>query len=224
MFASGLLAQLSYGRDSASLNKPKHTFWDIFRPRTHLPEPGIMSGQSNNENLWERTIVSSTSGWARRSGGVTFAGVVLVAMGAVSLTPAARASDAAVLERIRPIGQVRVREEPKPIAPTPAAPQAKAEPVPAPAAPTQSSSGAGGDKVYQAACMACHAVGVAGAPKVGDKATWGDRHKQGMAALVASVVKGKNVMPPKGGNPALTEAEIRSAVEYMLAETGLSAN
>ncbi len=76
---------------------------------------------------------------------------------------------------------------------------------------------ADGQKVYQQACVACHAAGVAGAPKLGDKAAWAPRLGVGAAGLTASVVKGKGAMPPKAGNGALTEAEIKAAVEYMLA-------
>ena len=69
--------------------------------------------------------------------------------------------------------------------------------------------------MYKQACFACHATGVAGAPKFGDKAAWAPRLPQGIAQLVQSVLKGKGVMPPKGGTSA-SEAEIRAAVEYMV--------
>jgi len=66
-------------------------------------------------------------------------------------------------------------------------------------------------------CNACHAAGVAGAPKFGDKAAWAARSKLGLDALVASVTKGKGAMPPKGAVAGATDAELRAAVEYMLA-------
>ena len=56
-------------------------------------------------------------------------------------------------------------------------------------------------------------TGAAGAPKKGDKAAWGGRGN--IAALVASAVKGKGGMPPKGGNPSLTDADLKAAIEYM---------
>ena len=71
--------------------------------------------------------------------------------------------------------------------------------------------------------MACHAVGVANAPKFGDQAAWAPKVSVGLNALVASVVNGKGAMPPGGGS-AYSEDEIRSVVEYMLAEAGVSAN
>jgi len=74
-----------------------------------------------------------------------------------------------------------------------------------------------GKKVYDTTCMACHATGAAGAPKFGDKAAWAPRLKTGMDALYASSIKGRNAMPPKGGNPALADAEVKAAVDYMAA-------
>ena len=74
-----------------------------------------------------------------------------------------------------------------------------------------------GAAVYKQACTVCHAAGVAGAPKSGDKAAWGPRVDLGVDALTASAIKGKGVMPPRGGSSA-SDAEIRAAVEYMLAQ------
>lgn len=76
---------------------------------------------------------------------------------------------------------------------------------------------AAGKKLYDSACMACHATGVAGAPKFGDKAAWAPRLQTGLDALTASVIKGKGAMPPKGAAPTATDAELRAAVEYMVA-------
>jgi cytochrome c5 len=78
---------------------------------------------------------------------------------------------------------------------------------------------ADGKKVYDSTCTACHTAGVANAPKPGDKAAWAPRVKQGTDALVQSVVKGKGAMPPKAGNPALTDAEIRAAIEFMVSQS-----
>ncbi len=70
--------------------------------------------------------------------------------------------------------------------------------------------------MYAAGCNACHVAGVAGAPKFGDKAAWAPRAQLGVAALTASVVKGKGAMPAMGGQMNASEAELRAAVEYML--------
>lgn len=74
-------------------------------------------------------------------------------------------------------------------------------------------------KTYRTACMACHATGAAGAPKTGDKAAWKARIAQGMDTLVTNAIKGKGAMPPKGGRPNLTEADIKSTVAYMVKES-----
>jgi cytochrome c5 len=91
-----------------------------------------------------------------------------------------------------------------------------------------SSAGAGSDEMaqkspaqlYQGACLACHASGVAGAPKVGDGAAWQARLGDGIDALVTSAIKGKGAMPPKGGS-AYSDDQLRMVVEYILAESGL---
>jgi cytochrome c5 len=61
-------------------------------------------------------------------------------------------------------------------------------------------------------------VGVAGAPKLGDKAAWDARIATGKEALYNSSLHGKNAMPPKGGNAALADADIKAAVDYMVAQ------
>ena len=78
-------------------------------------------------------------------------------------------------------------------------------------------SAADGKAVYEKTCIACHAAGVANAPKLGDKAAWAPRTGAGKATLVATVKTGKGAMPPKAGNAALTDEEIGAAVDYMLA-------
>lgn len=74
---------------------------------------------------------------------------------------------------------------------------------------------ADGKAVYEATCAACHNTGVAEAPKLGDKAAWEARLKD-PAAMKASALKGKGVMPPKGGNVSLPDADVLAAVEYMV--------
>ncbi len=93
-------------------------------------------------------------------------------------------------------------------------PAAAGAPVPAAGAAAAGVADAG-KKLYEASCQACHAAGVAGAPKFGDKAAWAPRIKTGLDTLLASVVKGKNAMPPKGGSSA-SDAELKAAVEYMV--------
>lgn len=72
-----------------------------------------------------------------------------------------------------------------------------------------------GKKVYQQVCAACHAAGVAGAPKFGDKRAWVHRLSAGSDALHAAAVRGKGVMPPKGGY-AGPDADVIAASDYMV--------
>ena len=84
------------------------------------------------------------------------------------------------------------------------------------ATPVVAGAGAG-QALYNQACAACHAAGVAGAPKFADKAAWAPRIPLGLDALTASVIKGKGAMPPKGGAASASDADIRATVSYMLA-------
>jgi cytochrome c5 len=73
-----------------------------------------------------------------------------------------------------------------------------------------------GAKVYASGCNVCHAAGVAGAPKLGDKTAWSPRVNHGIDALTASVIKGKGAMPPRGTLATASDADLRAAVEYMV--------
>lgn len=74
---------------------------------------------------------------------------------------------------------------------------------------------ADGKAVYDKTCVACHASGVANAPKFGDKAAWAPRIATGRDALIASVTKGKGAMPPKAGAD-LKDEDIQAAVDYLV--------
>jgi cytochrome c5 len=80
-----------------------------------------------------------------------------------------------------------------------------------PAAPA-----ADGKKVYESTCIACHGVGVANAPRFGDKKAWAEHLMHGTEHLYENAVKGKGAMPPKGGNLTLSDADVKAAVDYML--------
>jgi cytochrome c5 len=145
-------------------------------------------------------------------------GIILVAQLAVgvygsrSLKDEPAMSPGAVARRIAPVAKVEV--DPNAPATVPAAPVAT---VP-PAAPAKGAQ-AGGDAkaTYDAVCSVCHAAGVAGAPKLGDKAAWAPRLAAGKDVLHASALKGKGAMPPKGGNVALSDEAVKAAVDYMVA-------
>ena len=106
---------------------------------------------------------------------------------------------AAIEERIEPIGEVNTAEVTQQTADAGAA--------------------GGGKSVYDATCMACHATGAAGAPKLGDKAAWADRIAKGKETLFNHAINGFKGMPPKGGNAGLSDEEVKAAVEYIVAES-----
>lgn len=83
-----------------------------------------------------------------------------------------------------------------------------------------SSAMANGEVTYKQVCMACHGAGVAGAPKVGDKAKWAPLIKEGQATLTAHGYVGVRGMPPKGGKPDLTLEKFSEAVVYMANQSG----
>ena len=74
---------------------------------------------------------------------------------------------------------------------------------------------ADGKDVYAKNCSVCH---TAMQPKLGDKKAWEPLLSKGTDALAASVTKGKGAMPPKGGKPALSEDDIKAAVDYMISQ------
>ena len=129
--------------------------------------------------------------------------------------PAAGAVDPelATAQRIQRVGTVVLGDAATIAAAMAASGAAPAADGGAAAAPTAALSG---EALYNKACVACHAAGVAGAPKFGDKAAWAPRLALGVDGLTASVIKGKGAMPPKGGSAA-SDAEIKAAVEYMTA-------
>ncbi len=89
-------------------------------------------------------------------------------------------------------------------------------------APVASAAGRGGKEIYDAVCAACHATGVLDSPKFGDNAAWAARAKGGLDILLTSAMNGKNAMPARGGDPSLTDEEIRSVVLFMTKEAGLN--
>jgi len=84
-------------------------------------------------------------------------------------------------------------------------------------APKQLLSGA---DVFKSTCSACHAAGIAGAPKVGDPQAWKARISEGYDKLLAHALGGYNTMPAKGGNPDLDDIEIARTVVYMANQSG----
>jgi cytochrome c5/cytochrome c551/c552 len=111
-------------------------------------------------------------------------------------------ADNKVLTRIQPFGHVELTDA---------------------GAPTGNQSG---EQVYQAVCKTCHETGLAGAPKVGDRAAWAPAIKKGYETLALHAINGfqspGKVMPPKGGNSDLADVEAQRAVVYMANQSGAS--
>lgn len=80
-----------------------------------------------------------------------------------------------------------------------------------------------GKAVYEKACKFCHSTGVMGSPKLGDKADWKGRIAKGMDTLFDHSINGfqgkHGKMPPRGGNPDLTDAQVKAAVQYLVDES-----
>ena len=114
-------------------------------------------------------------------------------------------SEEAVARRLKPVGEVVIGDT-----------GGQAQTATAAAKPAGGATD--GKKTYDAACAMCHAAGVAGAPKAGDKAAWKPRIAQGKDALYSSAIKGKNLMPPKGGAVSLADADIKAAVDYLVSQ------
>ena len=79
---------------------------------------------------------------------------------------------------------------------------------------------ANGEATYKQVCMSCHSSGVAGAPKVGDKAKWAPLIKEGQAILTAHGYVGIRGMPAKGGKPDLSVDHFAKALVYMVNQSG----
>lgn len=110
--------------------------------------------------------------------------------------------------------------------PAPAIAAAPAAPAPteqAKPSATAKADPAKGKAVYEASCAACHGMGIAGAPKLGDTAAWGPRVAQGAPKLHEHAIKGfqgkAGMMPPKGGNGSLSDAEVVAAVDYIVSKS-----
>lgn len=95
------------------------------------------------------------------------------------------------------------------------------------AAPVAAAGGADGQKVFEGLCMACHAAdsAIPFSPKITHKDDWTARIKQGKETLFKHAIEGYTgpdggVMPPKGGNTALTDDEVKAAVTYMVNQSG----
>jgi len=145
--------------------------------------------------------------------GITIALIILARLIAYNTSVAHRAEDPIrqqeVAARIAPVARVAVAgQDNSALAPEASAPAAAAEDLP-------------GETVYNQACVACHGAGIAGAPKLGDKAAWAPRIAQGPDTLHTHALQGfqgkGGYMPPKGGRTDLSDQSVINAVDYMIA-------
>lgn len=136
--------------------------------------------------------------------------LILIARGLGATEPDPQLVRAAIEARIAPIGQV-VTEDSVAEAPGGGAP-GSTNPATAPVANALS-----GEDVAKARCGSCHEPGILGAPKTHDPQAWAQREQAagGLDGLVQSAIRGKNAMPPRGGFPDLSDAQIRAAIEVM---------
>ena len=124
-----------------------------------------------------------------------------------------------VVDRVAAIGQINVAvaEEEK------SSEQERSAEATQDVASATTNSDPDGEQIYATACMACHGAGIAGAPRTGDVGAWSERIAAGLDTLVSHAINGfqgtKGMMPAKGGNPSLSDAEVQAAVEYMVAQS-----
>jgi cytochrome c5 len=167
----------------------------------------------------ERAVV-----YMANQGGAKFKEPAVPAAGAApaAAVEAAAAPAAGNAATAAPAGGTPASATPAAAAAAPAPAPAPAAPAPAPAAAPALASADAGKALFNSACIACHGAGIAGAPKMGDKAAWAPRVKQGNAVLYEHALKGfqgkAGVMPPKGGSSA-PDADVKAAVDFMVASS-----
>lgn len=124
----------------------------------------------------------------------------------------AQARSEVISERTAPVGQVRMAGDEAP------APAAAAEET----AVADAGDEAGlGKKVYEGLCISCHSTPIPDVPQIGDKDAWAPRIAQGMETLYEHSIEGFHgeggmMMPPRGGDPNLSDEEVKAAVDYMV--------
>jgi len=120
--------------------------------------------------------------------------------------------ESSVAERIKAVDQINV-----------AAAESPRQPIRVAAAAPAPAKAVSGRQIYESTCVACHGAGIAGAPKLGNAALWAKRIAKGLDSLYASAINGlqgsAGVMPAKGGNTALSNAEVKAAVDYIVAQS-----
>ncbi len=107
---------------------------------------------------------------------------------------------AAIVERIKPVGEVCIQGDASC----------------ASAAVATGGAAKSGEEIFNSTCTGCHSTGAAGAPKVGDKAAWTPRIAAGIDKVYDHAINGLNAMPPKGMCTTCSDDEIKATVDYMV--------
>jgi cytochrome c5 len=128
--------------------------------------------------------------------------------------PAAEPAPAAATETAPPAVAAPAVAAETGTAPPPAAEPATADTAAAPAKPID------GEGIAKGICMACHQSGMNGAPKFANKIAWAPRIAQGRETLYQHSINGFRGMPARGGNPNLTDDEVKAAVDYLVKVAG----
>ncbi|PJM88707.1 c-type cytochrome [Achromobacter ruhlandii] len=170
---------------------------------------GGMPAKGGNPTLSDFEVARAVVYMANKSGGSLPEPAAPAEEGAKKEADAAPAAPAAAAPAAAPAAAAPAAAAPAAAAPAPA-------PAAAPAPQHAAAVNPAGEKLYKSVCFACHATGVANAPKFGDKAAWEPYIKTGMDAMVKVAMQGKPPMPPKGGAANASEDDIRAAVQYMV--------
>ncbi|MCI1840121.1 c-type cytochrome [Achromobacter ruhlandii] len=170
---------------------------------------GGMPAKGGNPTLSDFEVARAVVYMANKSGGSLPEPAAPAEEGAKKEADAAPAAPAGAAPAAAPAAAAPAAAAPAAAAPAPA-------PAAAPAPQQAAAVNPAGEKLYKSVCFACHATGVANAPKFGDKAAWEPYIKTGMDAMVKVAMQGKPPMPPKGGAANASEDDIRAAVQYMV--------
>lgn len=157
--------------------------------------------------MTDRAFLKTFSGLLAALAALTVIIFVVAQMVSGSAKTKTAANDSQLAERIKPVGELAM---------------AGAAAVANSVIPTANAADKG-QAVYSQTCVACHGAGVAGAPKFGDKAAWAEHIAKGIDTLHDHAIHGftgkKGMMPAKGGNMSLSDADVKAAVDYMVSHS-----
>jgi len=111
----------------------------------------------------------------------------------------------AIAERLKPVAKENIGEEQVAEAPTAAETEAADD----------AADASVGKQVVTQVCAVCHSTGMMNSPKIGNANDWAPRIEKGMDTLYTHAINGFNMMPARGGNPKLSDDEVKAAVDYM---------